>query len=100
MMRGGLNIQKLADLVQAFSFKLWWRFKEQRSFWSKFMDAKYYGGFHPTDARAMPNDSLVWKRLVRIRDKVEPHLSWQVGMGRISFSKDNWIEDISMSSLQ
>lgn len=34
---GGLGIRSLADSMEAFSIKMWWRFREQESLWAQYM---------------------------------------------------------------
>ncbi|KAH6782021.1 hypothetical protein C2S52_001168 [Perilla frutescens var. hirtella] len=38
---GGLGIRQFGDLVTAFSWKLWWRFRARDSLWARYMWAKY-----------------------------------------------------------
>ena len=39
---GGLGIRCMADTVEACSYKLWWRFREQNSLWAQYMYKKYW----------------------------------------------------------
>ncbi|XP_071902709.1 uncharacterized protein [Coffea arabica] len=48
--KGGLGVRSLNDMVTAFSYKLWWRLRQQGSIWSDFMYSKYIGDHHPLRA--------------------------------------------------
>ncbi|PKU80242.1 Putative ribonuclease H protein [Dendrobium catenatum] len=44
LQEGAFGCKSMADMVNAFSFKLWFNFRNNVSFWAKFMRAKYCGG--------------------------------------------------------
>ena len=44
---GGIGVRSLTKLYDAFSVKLWWKFRQQQSLWATFLAAKYCKGVHP-----------------------------------------------------
>ena len=59
---GGLGFKDLNYLVEAFSIKLWWNFKNQNFLWAQFMKKKYCRIHHPRVAK-VSRGSHVWKRM-------------------------------------
>src|SRR4051812_46375695 len=49
---GGLGLRNFKDVANAFSLKLWWRYRSQSSLWAKFLSAKYANSSHPLLAHA------------------------------------------------
>ncbi|KAK4493277.1 hypothetical protein RD792_017845 [Penstemon davidsonii] len=45
-LEGGLGIRRLSDVATAFSYKLWWRVRENYGIWSRFMVEKYTKSHH------------------------------------------------------
>ncbi|KAL0407592.1 UNVERIFIED_CONTAM: putative mitochondrial protein [Sesamum latifolium] len=88
---GGFGVRKLDDVIEAFQHKLWWRFRNQQSLWSRFLLDKYCKGTHPVVAQPSYIASVIWKRLCHFRTKAEPHIFWSIGEGEISFWFDNWM---------
>ncbi|XP_059294413.1 exopolygalacturonase-like [Lycium ferocissimum] len=60
-----------------------------RSLWSSYMLNKYYKKWHPTMA-VDRGGSHTWKKMVIIRDAVEPHIFWYLRNGTSSFWYENW----------
>ncbi|CAH9139232.1 unnamed protein product [Cuscuta epithymum] len=62
---GGLNIRSLIDIEKAYSLKLWWKWRCNKSFWATFCNAKYPRGTNMIPKQA---DSNIWKRVCRIHE--------------------------------
>lgn len=70
--------------MHAFTFKLWWRFRENKSIWSHYMFNRYCKGIHPAIVPVSNNSTNVWKRVWHIRNDVEPYIHhWIIGRGDI-----------------
>ncbi|KAH6767718.1 hypothetical protein C2S52_018701 [Perilla frutescens var. hirtella] len=96
---GGLGIRRFGDLVTAFSWKPWWRFRARDSLWARYMWAKYCRGcLYPLRMPLVPYDSRVWKRVVRVGAWAQDHIRWSLGNGQVSFWDDIWCDDVSLSS--
>lgn len=88
---GGLDIRRLNDVAKAFSYKLWWKFREGNSLWAEFMKAKYCKMSHPMTIGRPANSSKCWLRMTKIKYEAEPHIVWLVGNGRLDIQKDKWL---------
>ncbi|EOY17513.1 Uncharacterized protein TCM_036737 [Theobroma cacao] len=88
---GGLDIRNVEDVCEAFSMKLWWRFRTTNSLWTQFMRAKYCGGQLPTDVQPKLHDSQTWKRMVTISSITEQNIRWRIGHGELFFWHDCWM---------
>ncbi|XP_051135512.1 uncharacterized protein LOC127254464 [Andrographis paniculata] len=96
---GGLGIRRLEDVIKAFSFKLWWRLRQQNSLWANMMEQKYYRGFFPGHTQIKAHDSSVWKRLCNIRQEAQKKIYWVLGQGSCSFWHDHWCRDQPLANL-
>src|SRR3954468_5343525 len=76
---GGLGLREIGDISKAYAIKLWWRFREKKTLWAKFMHAKYCAKTHPVDCVAKNSSSTIWKRMLQYSNKAEPHINWIVG---------------------
>ncbi|KAI3473565.1 hypothetical protein Pfo_031528 [Paulownia fortunei] len=83
----GLGIRKLADMVQAFSLKLWWRFRSLTSLWAAFMQQKYSGCLFPGAIKISVHDSSNWKRMCKVRQTAQENIYWVLGMVKLIFGK-------------
>lgn len=79
------------DVAHAFIYKLWWRFREDKSLWSKYMHLRYCRGQHHTQVALVTNSSIIW-RMMSVRQEAEQYLQWVVGRGDIDVSLDKWLE--------
>ncbi|KAI3463155.1 hypothetical protein Pfo_019818 [Paulownia fortunei] len=84
---GGLRIRKLADMVQAFSLKLWWRFRSMSSLWAAFMQQKYCGCLFLGAVKISVHDSSNWKRMCK-----------GLGDGQAYFWQDHWIGEAPLAA--
>ncbi|KAI3452547.1 hypothetical protein Pfo_009211 [Paulownia fortunei] len=87
----GLGVRKLNDMVQAFSLKLWWRFRSLSSLWALFMQQKYYGCLFPGAVKLSVHDSAIWKRMCKARQAAQDNIFWILGDGQAYFWKDHWV---------
>ncbi|KAI3459158.1 hypothetical protein Pfo_015821 [Paulownia fortunei] len=71
---GGLGIRKLSDMVKAFSFKLWWRFRSMSSLWAFYMFKRYCGCTFPGAVKVSVHDSSTWKRMCKIRKEAQDNI--------------------------
>lgn len=90
---GGLGLRRLSDVVQCYTHKLWFRFREQGSLWARFLLQKYCRFQFPGSVPVSPHSSSVWKRMCSVRLEVQSQLFWRLGVGDVSFWYDHWIGD-------
>ncbi|XP_073037131.1 uncharacterized protein [Primulina eburnea] len=95
---GGLGFRRLKDLVDSFSLKLWFRFRQGSSLWAKFLMRKYCLLAHPACVSSSGFISPTWRRLLQIRPRAESGIRWRVGHGEISFWDDCLFRDVPLSS--
>ncbi|XP_073037138.1 uncharacterized protein [Primulina eburnea] len=98
VMEGGLGFRRLKDLVDSFSIKLWFRFRQGSSLWARFLLRKYCQMGSPASVLPRGLISPTWRRLLRIRPRAEPGIRWRVGFGDVSFWDDIWFGDTALSS--
>lgn len=92
-MEGGLGIRHIKDVLNAFSFKLWWRFHQNKFLWSLYMHNRYCKGEHPVIVALLNNFTNFWKRMWKIRHEVEPFLHWIICKGDINVSLGKWMDN-------
>ncbi|XP_075496426.1 uncharacterized protein LOC142533504 [Primulina tabacum] len=95
---GGLGFHRLKDIVESFSIKLWFRFRQGSSLWAKFMMRKYCQLVHPAYVSSAGFISPTWRRLLKIRARAESGIRWRIGMGDVTFWDDIWCGDVPLSS--
>ncbi|XP_042056286.1 uncharacterized protein LOC121800861 [Salvia splendens] len=88
---GGVGIRNLADVIEAFSIKMWWRFREQRSLWARYMHQKYCSKSFPLVTYRSNRFSLMWRRLFKVGSLCREQVRWVLGNGEISFWYDSWV---------
>ncbi|GAA0164583.1 hypothetical protein LIER_20179 [Lithospermum erythrorhizon] len=88
---GGLNFRALDDIFTASMIKAWYRLREGKRTWSKFMLAKYCKLRHPSIAKVLNPHSRLWKNLTGVRDIAEQHITWGIGKGDCDFFLDSWL---------
>lgn len=69
----GLGFRSSDDMMTAFSCKLWWRLRKNKSVWSEFVFSKYIKELHPSNVHS-DRPSWNWRRLLDIRDLVEENI--------------------------
>ncbi|KAL0309423.1 UNVERIFIED_CONTAM: hypothetical protein Sradi_5884600 [Sesamum radiatum] len=89
----------MSDVVTAFTFKLWWRFRSENSLWAKFLKAKYCKGTPPSCPKASIHNSPNWRRMCKVHSDVQEHIFWILGNGMVSFWFDNWIGEQTLSQI-
>ncbi|OIS98387.1 hypothetical protein A4A49_51111 [Nicotiana attenuata] len=67
--------------------------------WAKFMKAKYCIRSNIMSKGISPTDSMAWKHLVKIRDKVEVNIMWKINEGNLLFWWDDWTSQASTKHL-
>ncbi|XP_075497305.1 uncharacterized protein LOC142534252 [Primulina tabacum] len=95
---GGLGFRRLKDIVDSFSIKLWFRFRQGSSLWAKFMMRKYCQLVHPAYVSSAGFISPTWRRLLKIRARAESGIRWRIGVGDVAFWDDIWCGDVPLSS--
>ncbi|KAL0296082.1 UNVERIFIED_CONTAM: hypothetical protein Sradi_6660300 [Sesamum radiatum] len=90
---GGLGIKNFRDMVEAFSYKLWWRFRLNDSLWALFPKNKYCKANAPATAKVSQNDSSIWRRLCKVRHDAQNNMFWTLGKGEVSFWHDCWLRE-------
>ncbi|XP_075499933.1 uncharacterized protein LOC142538505 [Primulina tabacum] len=98
VMVGGLGFRRSKDLVDSFSIKLWFRFRQGSSLWARFLLRKYCQMDAPASVLPRGLISSTWRRLLRIRPRAEPGIRWRVGLKDMSFWDDIWFGDTALSS--
>lgn len=75
----------MADVFKAFSFNLWWRFREKISLWFDIMEAKYCKAKHPMQVQQYWCDSFTWKRMLAVWQIAEDMMIWKLSsLGQFS----------------
>lgn len=87
----GLGIRSLYHTMQAFSCKLWWKFRTSPSLWTRFFASKYGSQEpHPICIQPRRSDSPVWKRMLEPRHMVENNIRMLIHQGNASFWYEDW----------
>lgn len=87
---GGLGIRRIVETNDSFSYKLWFRFRQQESLWSNYMAQKYCKAIFPDSIALKNTDSVIWKRFYRISSAAQSLWFWKIGMGKCFFWMDEW----------
>ena len=95
---GGLGLRCMADIVEAYSYKLWWRFREQNSLWAQFMYKKYWSISSSLNIYRSSRFSPIWRRMFKAGIKCQSLIKWMLGEGKISFWDDIWVKDQPISA--
>lgn len=85
-------------MVDVFSSKLWWSLRENKSIQVTFMHEKYVKANHPLLVM-VDKPSVVWHRLVGIRELAQGNIQWFLGEELVDFWHDKWCIDIPLSRL-
>ncbi|XP_047978624.1 uncharacterized protein LOC125220501 [Salvia hispanica] len=93
---GGLGIRGLADSMEAFSIKLWWRFREQGSLWASYMYQKYCSTSIPMVTYRSNRFSPIWRRMFKVGNLCREQIRWVIGEGNISFWHDSWWNEMEL----
>lgn len=86
----GLNVINLADMSSAFSMKLWFKHRDNKSLWSEFMNAKYVKKKFPGLCLPKLTDSPICKRMFKVNSVTQENMFWHLGSGRVFFWHDHW----------
>ncbi|XP_012850055.1 PREDICTED: uncharacterized protein LOC105969825 [Erythranthe guttata] len=96
---GGLGLRRLTDVIDAFTYKLWFRFRAQDSLWARFLRNKYCRNRFPGSSVVSSLYSTVWKRMCRVRERVQAQIFWRIGPGHVYFWHDHWFGDGPLSGI-
>ena len=88
---GGLGFRSLDAVFNAFSIKLWWRFRQNASLWANFMMATYCSNAYPGMVVRSEGASHTWRRMLHVRDIAEQHITFIIHSGDSNFWFDNWL---------
>ncbi|XP_060195103.1 uncharacterized protein LOC132624322 [Lycium barbarum] len=88
---GSIGVTSLQEIAESFSAKLWWTFRTAESLWTKFMKDKYSMRIHPMARKWNYTHSHTWRKLMKIRDKVDHLLHWKINKGNTHIWWDNWM---------
>ncbi|KAF7838390.1 ribonuclease H [Senna tora] len=94
---GGLGINSLQHMNDAFIFKLAWKLLcNKKDLWINIVKSKYnVDSFHRSAMTCKVTDSRLWKEIVRMWPKFYDHVSWAIGNGEsINFWEDKWVEGL------
>lgn len=70
----GPSVCALVDVVESFSMKLWWRFRQNESMHAQFICSSYCTFNHPKNIKLQHHESIVWKRVCSVREVAEAFL--------------------------
>ncbi|XP_059289597.1 uncharacterized protein LOC132043134 [Lycium ferocissimum] len=59
--------------------------------WSQFIKAKYSPRANMVSNVISPNNSNIWRSLLKIRPQAKHHIQWEINKGNTLFWWDNWI---------
>ncbi|KAG5610683.1 hypothetical protein H5410_021964 [Solanum commersonii] len=88
-LEGGVGFRSIFDVSNALFCKLWWNLRSKPSPWGAFMINKYCKKLHPIVAQCRVA-SLIWKKLVFVRELIKHQIWWKIEKGDASFWFDNW----------
>ncbi|KAG6514961.1 hypothetical protein ZIOFF_025337 [Zingiber officinale] len=91
-LEGGLGVRSLSEVPNAFSGKMWCRFREQRTHLSKFLSSMYCGSVSPVVVLLKNKASHCWKRMLQMRNVAEEQIRWRLGEGHINFWFDTLLD--------
>lgn len=85
--QGGLGIRRLQFMNDAFLMKVGWKLRVQpENICSKVLSSKYGRGEDLTRFCVVKNgDSLLWKELGKVWDKINNGQCWSIGNGNEAF---------------
>ncbi|XP_012843177.1 PREDICTED: uncharacterized protein LOC105963331 [Erythranthe guttata] len=96
---GGLGLRRLTDVIDASTYKLWFRFRAQDSLWARFLQNKYSRNRFPGSSVVSSLYSTVWKRMCRVRKRVQAQIFWRIGPSHVYFWHDHWFGDGPLSGI-
>ncbi|XP_060210413.1 uncharacterized protein LOC132637320 [Lycium barbarum] len=68
---GGIGVKLLQEIKDCFTCKRWWSLRTQSSLWVDFVLAKYCTRVHRVAKSINAPQSPNWKKMMKIRDKIE-----------------------------
>ncbi|MCH86180.1 RNA-directed DNA polymerase (Reverse transcriptase) [Trifolium medium] len=91
---GGVGLRRLDYMNDACLMKMGWSLMVgEHSLWGQVLLGKHGREFETRGKLTSPNDSALWKAIVRLWPKMEEFRCWNIGDGsRVNFWKDKWID--------
>ena len=65
--------------------------QDQTHLVGEFMKARYCQRSNPNRKKGDTGDSISWKHVLQIRDKMDKHIQWKLNSRSFSFWQDNWL---------
>nr|XP_016485712.1 PREDICTED: uncharacterized mitochondrial protein AtMg00310-like [Nicotiana tabacum] len=96
---GGAGVKKMENIIDTLSNKRWLRFRTQPSLLANFLKNKYCKRAHPPNKKLNPTDSHIWRNMLKIREKAEKNIRWEIQKGNCSFWWDNWIGKDALANI-
>ncbi|XP_071920660.1 uncharacterized protein [Coffea arabica] len=87
---GGIGFQRVRNVYNAFSCKLWWSLRTGSSLWATFMRAKYCKGVHPCQVVSSQAASPTWRRMVNVSRQVELCMVFRFSDVMVNGTWDNY----------
>lgn len=87
-------------MSQAFTIKLWFRFRENKSLWANFMNEKYVKNIFPGDRTPKPSDSPMSRRLFGVSIIAQENMFWLIGTSNAYIWHDHWFPNHSVQEFQ
>ncbi|XP_060183167.1 uncharacterized protein LOC132613136 [Lycium barbarum] len=81
----GLGFKRLKDICKTFTMKRWWRLRTMDNLWSQFIKAKYCPRANMVSKVISPNNSNIWRSLLKIRPQAEHNIQWEINKGNTLF---------------
>ncbi|XP_012833451.1 PREDICTED: uncharacterized protein LOC105954323 [Erythranthe guttata] len=69
------------------------------SLWARFLRNKYCRNWFPGSSVVSSLYSTVWKRMCRVRERVQAQIFWPIGPGHLYFWHDHWFGDGPLSGI-
>lgn len=83
--------RRSTDVSKALFVKLWWKFRTQKTMWTKFMWVKYCKR-HRTQVVEWRGGYQTWKYILLARDYFDQEIWWEPKCGHASIWYYNWIQ--------
>ncbi|KAH0697937.1 hypothetical protein KY289_015419 [Solanum tuberosum] len=83
--KGGVGIRRLTDICTSLQYKQWWNFRAKSSLWGQFLKSKYCQRANPVAKKVDAGQSLVWRYMMKNKNKVEDHITWKIILEVVPF---------------
>ncbi|XP_042521313.1 uncharacterized protein LOC122094777 [Macadamia integrifolia] len=91
-MKEGLGLKRIKEMnVAGIMKQFWWIASHKNSFWVNWIYTRYLKNDSIWTVRPSSNSSWVWRKIIKYRDIIEPHVHHLIGDGRLTnLWLDNW----------